>query len=204
MPEELFDSTIVSLLNGGETNVGESDIESEKVKIESSIITFQQAELIIKWIEKLEVTDEIIASYEFKLLARERGVITGPTFHECCDDKFPTISIVKVEGNNEILGGYNPIAWSSGIFSSYDRTRESFIFSFKDNDISNHILSRVTNEQRATYNRINYGPTFGYSDLTISQIYGNICIKSDYENSIRESRDNFDVEICEIYLIIKN
>ncbi|CAG8608075.1 8164_t:CDS:2 [Funneliformis caledonium] len=162
-----------------------------------------EVELISKWIDKLETTDKIAASYDFNLLISLRGRLPGHLFHEVCGDKFPTVSIIKVKGSDEILGGYNPIAWSSGIFSSYDRTRESFIFSFKDNDISNHILSRVMNEQRATYNRNDYGPTFGYSDLTISQNYGNKCIMSDYEKPIRETKDRFDIEVCEIFLLTK-
>ncbi|CAG8608869.1 2379_t:CDS:2 [Funneliformis caledonium] len=122
--------------------------------MDSCIITYKHEELITKWIEKLEITDQISASYEFKLLARER---------------------------------------------------DSFIFSFKDkNDVNNHILSRVKNEQRATYNCSSCGPAFGYSDLIISPFYGNKCIMSDYEKPIRETGDKFRVEICEIFLIAKN
>ncbi|CAI2166716.1 9159_t:CDS:2 [Funneliformis geosporum] len=64
------------------------------------------------------------------------------------------------------------------------------------------ILSRVKNEQRATFNCYKCGPAFGYSDLIISPFYGNECIMNDYEKSIRESK-YFDVELCEIFLINK-
>src|ERR1700722_17997608 len=36
----------------------------------SKIITIEHAELILKWIDRLEITDEIKHSYEFKLIFR--------------------------------------------------------------------------------------------------------------------------------------
>src|ERR1051325_6430740 len=32
-------------------------------------------------------------------------------FHEICDNQSCTVTIVKVEDSDEILGGYNPIEW---------------------------------------------------------------------------------------------
>ena len=57
--------------------------------------------------------------------------------------KFVIINLIlKVKGSNEILGGYNPIAWRSNF--TYGTTKDSFIFSFKkDCSIENYILSRV-------------------------------------------------------------
>ncbi|CAG8444114.1 15890_t:CDS:2 [Funneliformis mosseae] len=51
------------------------------------------------------------------------------------------------------------------------------------------------NEKHATYNRMHYGPGFGYLDLYISPLYGaNRCVMSDYEKPIRETNDSFNVE----------
>ncbi|CAG8470562.1 3701_t:CDS:2 [Funneliformis mosseae] len=125
---------------------------------------------------------------------RLRGALSGQLFHGVCGDKFPTVSIIKVKGSDKILGGYNPITWVSGIIFFYGATKDSFIISFKDkNDINNHILSRVKNEQRSIYNHFNCGPGFGYSDLMISPVYGNKCsIMSDYDKPIRETNDSFE------------
>ncbi|CAG8643485.1 1171_t:CDS:2 [Funneliformis caledonium] len=194
IPEELFDKSVKYLM----------DESNRIVNFESSILTFNHAELISKWIDKLEITNEITATYDFKLLARLRGALSGQLFHGVCGDKFPTVSIIKVKGSDEILGGYNPITWVSGIIFFYGATKDSFIFSFKDkNDINNHILSRVKNEQRSIYNHFNCGPGFGYSDLIISPVYGNRCIMSDYDKPIRETNDSFEVEICELFLLTK-
>jgi len=112
--------------------------------VDSKIITYQHVELISKWIDKLEITDEVNNSYEFNLLFR--GSRDGPTpkrFHEICKKLSHTVSIIKVKGSNEILGGYNPINWRSSC--SWSSTKNSFIFSFNNNGC---ILSRVIDEKK--------------------------------------------------------
>ncbi|RIA93778.1 hypothetical protein C1645_818975 [Glomus cerebriforme] len=53
--------------------------------------------------------------YEFKLLFRgSRDGFTSNDFHNLCDDQPRTLTVVKLEDSNEILGGYNPIVWKSG------------------------------------------------------------------------------------------
>ncbi|RHZ77540.1 hypothetical protein Glove_176g19 [Diversispora epigaea] len=49
----------------------------------------------------------------------------------------------KVEGTDEIVGGYNPLAWdNSNISLKWMATNDSFIFSLKNGNIKNSILSR--------------------------------------------------------------
>ena len=117
--------------------------------IDSKIITFQHAELISKWINRSETTDK---TYEFKLILRgSRDGFSASKFHEICNNKSHTISVIKVKDSNEILGGYNPIMWKSNM--SFGTTKDSFIFSFKNNDtIENYILSRVMDKNFAIYN----------------------------------------------------
>ena len=64
-----------------------------------------------------------------------RGSRDGPTyekFHQFCDNQSRTVTIAKVKDSCEILGGYNPIAWKSD--NSFGNTKDSFIFSFMNND----------------------------------------------------------------------
>ncbi|GBC26072.2 BTB/POZ protein [Rhizophagus irregularis DAOM 181602=DAOM 197198] len=130
---------------------------------DSKIITYQHAELILKWIGKLEITDELTSSYELRLLFRgSRDGLAPDKFHKICDGHSCTITVVKVIDSNEILGGYNPIAWKSDY--SYSATKDSFIFSFEN---SNHVLSRVINERYAIYNNLFGGPSFGGGDLDL-------------------------------------
>ncbi|RGB40428.1 hypothetical protein C1646_663895 [Rhizophagus diaphanus] len=89
-------------------------------------MTIQHAELISKWIDRLEITDELKNSYEFKLILRgSRDGFTPEKFHEICDNKSPTITIIKVKDSDEILGGYNPTIWKSRTYTmTYTRGSE--------------------------------------------------------------------------------
>uniref|UniRef100_U9SY21 Kelch-like protein 17 n=1 Tax=Rhizophagus irregularis (strain DAOM 181602 / DAOM 197198 / MUCL 43194) TaxID=747089 RepID=U9SY21_RHIID len=181
---------------------------TKEINIDSEIITIQHSELISKWIDKLEITDEIKNAYKFKLLLRgSRDGFTPEKFHEICDNQSHTITIIKVKDSNEILGGYNPIAWeldesneSEGVTYS---TKDSFIFSFKNNDnIENNILSRVKNESCAILYYYNFGPSFGINDLFIAEMIGKSS-NTAYEKRIRGTSDNFFVEEYEVFQAIR-
>src|SRR5947207_10640223 len=115
LPKELHKDLLKTflLLDADSRPSGKSKLritkKSNLKNIDSKIIAFQHAELISKWIDRLETTDEIKNSYEFKLLYRgSRDGSTRKKFHEICDGQSRTVTIVKVKGSNEILGGYNP------------------------------------------------------------------------------------------------
>ncbi|GBC27030.2 BTB/POZ protein [Rhizophagus irregularis DAOM 181602=DAOM 197198] len=116
--------------------------------------------------------------------------------------------------DDEILGGYNPIIWESKAstvnFAEYSKTKDSFIFSFKNKrDIKNHILSRVEDEKYAIDNYLICGPSFGRKDLKIRggsrrsfNNCTNSCTQLSYEKPIRETEDNFAVEDYEVFQIM--
>ncbi|EXX56584.1 uncharacterized protein OCT59_020949 [Rhizophagus irregularis] len=181
LPKELYKDLLKKFLN-----LNPDGRPNDKLKIQnidSKIITFQHTELISKWIDKLDIADKSTSSYEFKLILRgSRDGFESDIFHEICDNRSCTITIIKVEGNNQILGGYSPIKWKSG--RGYGATKDSFIFSFEDgDDINVHILSRVMNENCAIFNDHTYGPSFGGADLVLRGNSGH-CIKDSYEKQI--------------------
>lgn len=98
-----------------------------------------------------------------------RGTVDGmnaSSFHAKCDGKGPTITLIKLLGQGEVFGGYNPQSWSSN--DQYKNGSGGFLFnlnhSFKLNQTGND------NNQYQTYNSAGYGPTFGGGhDLYISQ-----------------------------------
>ncbi|UZO02816.1 uncharacterized protein OCT59_021294 [Rhizophagus irregularis] len=141
------------------------------------------------------------SSYEFKLLFRaSRDGHSRDKFHMICDIQSHTVVLVKVKGSNEILGGYNPIEWKSD--KSYSTTKYSFIFSFNNERIDNHILSHVMFENYAIYNSSGHGPLFGISDLIIwDSFHKNYCKKSSYKKSIRKTEGYFNIEECEVFQI---
>ncbi|GES97834.1 carbohydrate-binding module family 13 protein [Rhizophagus clarus] len=215
LPEDLCMDLLKTFLNLSDPNSKPDDKskprKTKKINlktIDSKIITYQHAELILKWVNRLEITDELTTSHEFELLFRgSRDGSEPKKFHQFCDGKSHTITVAKVEDSNEILGGYNPIAWNSDC--DRNTTKDSFIFSFENNNgIDNHILSHVVNEQWAIYNHDSCGPLFGRSDLYFwnfeSSRNGNsMSIKDSYDKSIRKSKDLFFIEELEVFQIIK-
>ncbi|UZO05002.1 uncharacterized protein OCT59_025363 [Rhizophagus irregularis] len=106
-----------------------------------------------------------------------RDGFTSKKFHELCDGKPNTITLIKVKGAEEIIGGYNPLKWeSSGGYGS-------FIFSFKNKDIKNAIISNMgeTNQD--------------YTEMVYK--------KCHYEKRIRDTDGEFIIEEYEIFQILK-
>jgi hypothetical protein len=182
LPKQLYNDLLKIFLT---LNPDSKPIDKSKIhNIDSKIITDQHAELISKWIDKLDITDKSTSSYEFNLILRgSRDGFASDKFHQICNNQSCTVAIIKVKGNNQILGGYNPIEWKSD--RSFSASKDSFIFSFKNgDDINEHILSRVVNENYAIFNDHTYGPSFGGADLILRGDSGH-CIKDSYEKQIR-------------------
>ena len=187
LPKELYEDLLKYFLNSNSYSIKKSEVRENEYylkNIDSEIIISQHAELISKWIDKVDVNSNASTSlfsklinngtedttcksnslYEFKLLLR--GSCDGFTpekFHEICDNQSHTVIVTKVKDSNEILGGYNPVAWKSD--GKFSITKDSFIFSFKNHDnIENHILNRNIDVILYT-NDPNSGLLFGIGDL---------------------------------------
>ncbi|EXX72033.1 hypothetical protein RirG_073050 [Rhizophagus irregularis DAOM 197198w] len=212
LPKELRKGLLLSYLDP-DNKKGESNPRTFRIvassDIDSNIITYQHAKIISEWIDRLEINEELDSPYEFKLLFRgSRDGFSPYKFHEICDLQSHTVIIAKVKGNNEIIGGYNPIEWKSA--DRYSYTKDSFIFSFNNKDRNdNYVLSRINDNQYAINNRSYYGPSFGNGDLIIWGLdistFCNYCHvrKNSYERSIRETEDRFSIEECEIFQVMK-
>ncbi|EXX56280.1 uncharacterized protein OCT59_020367 [Rhizophagus irregularis] len=215
LPDDLCMDLLKTFLNLLDPNSKPSDkskprinkkINLRNIDINSTIITHEHAELISKWIEKLEITDQLTSSFKFKLLFRgSRDGFTPKKFHEFCDEQSRTITVAKVRDSNEILGGYNPVAWKSAAIHRSSTTKDSFIFSFESNNrINNYILSHVINGESAIYNNSVCGPLFGCGDLYLLTKPGDsVCKKGSYDKSIRKTENRFFIEELEVFQIIK-
>ncbi|CAI2185228.1 6190_t:CDS:2, partial [Funneliformis geosporum] len=154
--------------------------------IDSTIITHQQAALIACWIDRKSVSestpqiDLFPIPYIFRLLFRgSRDGFSAATFHNKCDGQGATIVVVRVGETKELIGGYNPIGWSSPRDVEWRGTRDSFIFSLtnpycdahrsNNNIISKSKISRIKkdgiNEAIQLHDRL--GPSFGFYELKI-------------------------------------
>ncbi|CAB4412288.1 unnamed protein product [Rhizophagus irregularis] len=147
------------------------------------------------------------AHLKFRLLLRgSRDGFTPKKFHTLCDNKYETITFIKVKGKDEIIGGYNPLVWKSS--GSWGLTKHSFIFSFKGNDINSLIISNIVNAECALNYGVYRGPCFG-QDIVIYSRNGefqnynyNYCEKCYYGKQIRDTKYQFTIEDYEVFKIM--
>ncbi|RHZ67409.1 hypothetical protein Glove_301g22 [Diversispora epigaea] len=189
----------------------------------STIITEKHAAEISTWIDRNTTAYTLTnIPYKFELILRgTRDGFAPQTFWNICHGYDCTVVLVKVSGTDEIIGGYNPLAWDNSNIDDNEwmETKDSFIFSLKNGNIENSILSRVKQSQYAIqnmskYSQKYYGPHFidffmwtNESNFTLdnesfckSYGYGNI-----YEKPIRSSRSSayFSIINYEVFKIVK-
>jgi hypothetical protein len=194
-----------------------------QMDIDSKIINSEQAFLLanlIKILENPSVYSSIskrvdVFFYRFTLLVRgSRDGFLTTTFHNCCDMKGPTITIARVKGTNEILGGFNPYNWQSkggeckddsDRQDNADKNRRSFIFSLDNKNLGNSIYSKVCSGACAHCNEEDLGPNFGGKDADLNLLRTGVnegkCVKKHYETRIRESTDCFQIDEYEVFQV---
>ncbi|KAL9954724.1 hypothetical protein ACROYT_G042297 [Oculina patagonica] len=128
---------------------------------ESEILTNEEHRSVLKsWLPRQDG--------KWRLLFRaSRDGFAAATFHSKCDNKGPTVTIVK-SGNN-IFGGFTEVPWKSQ--GKWTRCRGAFLFSMVNphglGPTKMPLKSQV--QQQAIYCHSSYGPTFGGGhDLHIS------------------------------------
>ncbi|RHZ43285.1 hypothetical protein Glove_811494g2 [Diversispora epigaea] len=185
----------------------------------STIISEDHAAEISTWIDRETTIYSIYIPYKFELILRgSRDGFSPQIFWDVCHGHAGTILVVKVKGTDEILGGYNPLAWDNdGIENKFMETKDSFIFSLKNGNIRNSIISRVKYPQNAILNiRKNdqkvYGPQFGYDFYIRSLNSNNFTLDNNcycahygcyYEKPIRTSSNNFSIIDYEVFKIVE-
>jgi len=89
------------------------------------------------------------------------------TFHSSCNNKGPTVTIVK-DTNNNIFGGNTNIPWRSE--NGYKNDPKAFLFSLKNPTNNPRKLPQLdSSSPHSVYDYASYGPTFGSAhDLFIA------------------------------------
>ncbi|RHZ48286.1 hypothetical protein Glove_553g23 [Diversispora epigaea] len=185
----------------------------------STIISEGHVAEISSWIDRTPITYSTTnIPYKFELILRgSRDGFDPKTFWNICHGHVPTVLVIKVKETNEILGGYNPLAWdNSHIKSKWIQTSDSFIFSLKNGNIPISIFSKVKNSEMAILNmrkdqQNEYGPHFG--DFCMRSFdSNNFTLDNDcycahyghYEKPIRKSSSvYFSIEDYEVFEIVK-
>ncbi|RIB17418.1 kinase-like domain-containing protein [Gigaspora rosea] len=192
---------------------------SEQIGINKSVlINDEHFKLISKWINKTppktgiiskslaQIKSKVKQKHDFKLLIRgsQDGFLPA-NFHEKCDNKGPTLTVLKVKDENEILGGYSPFSWESPSDIKFYYTHKSFLFSLDIDKPENSTLSRAKQHESVTSSK-DYGPYFR-GDLSMSKNFKSDrdcrCYRWYYDKPIRKSTENFSVEEYEVFQVIK-
>ena len=168
--------------------------------VDSVLIKLEQATLIQNWINDRSNNTE---QPKWKLLYRASHDGYGAkAFHSYCDNKGPTVTVVKCQGNSDLVGGYTPLSWKSDDRYHYDYQAQSFVFSLGHNNV----LSRIKDTtQGAIYCASTCGPMFGIGwDLCITGNCNNnnssYSRKGNYEYALPNS-GNFRVNDYEVFQI---
>ncbi|RHZ83824.1 hypothetical protein Glove_87g243 [Diversispora epigaea] len=187
----------------------------------STIINDEHVAELSSWIDRKSTIYSLAnIPYEFQLILRgSRDGFQPKTFWNMCHGHAVTIVVAKVAGTDEIVGGYNPLAWDKNILKNCQmETKDSFIYSLKNDNIKNSILSRVTNNGSSKallysiYQNL-YGPYFGndeflmfsrVSDFTQDkQCRCNYRYDKYYEKPIRTTNERFSIVDYETDEVIK-
>ena len=150
-------------------NLIESKSEIYKIKtlnIDSNILNESKREN--EYIKKL---NEWTGCKGMELIYRgTRDGMTNTVFHNKCDNKGETITLIKNEKGN-IFGGYASISWTSANNIWYSAP-ESFLFTLSNIYNTEPTKFPSKNDQKEVKHYSEYGPTFGYGhDLGV---YGDI------------------------------
>ncbi|RHZ46457.1 hypothetical protein Glove_621g26 [Diversispora epigaea] len=185
----------------------------------SNIISEDHVTEISSWIDRKTATySEANNPYKFELILRgTKDGFAPQTFWNICHGHARTIVVAKVKGTDEIIGGYNPLTWDNtynGELNKWMKTNNSFIFSLKNGNIQNSILSRVKDTQHAILSvrknyQKDYGPYFGncfclFSKKSNFNLDNNSFSLSNncYEIPIRTSSSRFSIDNYEVFKVV--
>ena len=136
----------------------------------SHIIRTDHMMQITAWIKDQDPSF-MAAKPRFNLLFRgSRDGFTPEDFHRLCDNKGPTVTIIKVKGNGKLIGGYSPVSWHSRNWGEETRT---FLLSLGDRQNTEFILSKfILGNAVGCYSHLGplFGPSYGeWWDLALCE-----------------------------------
>ena len=102
---------------------------------------------------------EFNSSDKWTLIYRgSRDGFGAKDFHSKCDNKSPTLTIIKAQDSGFIFGGYTEAAWKS--LNGFQVDPNAFIFSLTNKE-AKPCKMNVIDPTRAIYCDFNHGPIFG-------------------------------------------
>ncbi|XP_058953338.2 uncharacterized protein [Pocillopora verrucosa] len=125
---------------------------------DSAILSSEQRETLVDW---LKDTRESLGDDYVLLYRASRNGWAASNFHSCCDNKGPTVTVIK--SGNYIFGGYTEQPWQSSNTAPYKRAPGSFLFSLVNaSGLPPTKMPLIDGmEGNAIYCHNNCGPVFG-------------------------------------------
>jgi len=185
---------------------GKLNIYDKKLLEATSILNndIDKQKSILYWIK--EKTNKDYIKFELIFKMSENGS-KGEDFHKYCDNKGPTLTLIKTT-KNKIFGGFSPLSWKNKGGNQYDKSNQTFIFSLdllKKYDMTN------INKNSVRFN--SGGPVFGDNDIKILEnmkqgnSFANINCNFLSNGNLeliggKGNSGNFEIEELEVYRAI--
>ncbi|KAG9300208.1 hypothetical protein G9A89_002654 [Geosiphon pyriformis] len=216
LPETLYEDLLHHYLVPGshQMSVDAQPLRCSRLNVDSKLLRLHNVEQLDHWIQgKDENTPyQNQLEYDFDLLLRgSRDGFSPADFHRLCDNKGATVSVIKVKGTGQLIGGYTQASWDSR--NGFLNGTGSFIFSLGDGKAENAKLSKSISDN-GPYGASNRGPEFGWNSIVMKSedfqnrpgcSYGK---DLNYEHTIMPNSENeqvdFFVEEYEVFRIRKH
>ena len=183
-------------------------INKNNNKLYHSIILdndLNKANTIINWI-KQKINKDLI-KFELLFTMSENGSNSND-FHKYCDNKGPTLTLIKTT-KNKLFGGFTPLNWENNGNCPKDESNQTFIFSL--NLMKKYDIIKI-HEPAIRFNSKN-GPIFGNydfflkSNMKTGESYANgLCnYLSNYYLDLtggNGTNESFEVEEFEVFKVI--
>jgi hypothetical protein len=112
------------------------------------------SEKILSWLPQNSKSSLLL------LFKASRDGFSASKFHQLCDNKGATLTIIK-SSNNYLFGGYTPLSWKNSGSYQQDNTNSSFIFTLTNPYNIEPTKFSLKTPQYAICCNSNYLPTFG-------------------------------------------
>jgi len=157
--------------------------------------------MIKKWLDKEW------SNRKFKPIFRgSKDGHNASAFHKACDNKGPTVTVIRSKAG-KIFGGFIDLPWKSS--GNYLSTNKSWIYSVTEKK-KYEMNDPNTYTQYGGYDNSSYGPTFGGGhDIYLANDWtsnSNYCNRHSYnftDNTTLTGGYNFQVEDVEVYSLDK-
>ncbi|XP_022808130.1 BTB/POZ domain-containing protein KCTD18-like [Stylophora pistillata] len=125
---------------------------------DSVILSSSQGQTLMNWLKN---TPGFPSTNDQLLYRTSRDGWASFNFHSCCDNKGPTVTVIK--SGDYIFGGYSEHPWKSYGSGSFKRALTSFLFSLVNpGGLPPTKISLIPGKElNSIYCHSNYGPTFG-------------------------------------------